>query len=87
MNNESETPWVTASDVGKAEYCPYALYLAKNNVSVSRASKVNMARGNKSHKRWDVERDAAGGGLGRSLLKLVLFALAAALLLFVLSGL
>ena len=49
-------PRVSASDIGKAEYCAYSLYLAKNNVRPSKTSQMNMHKGTIEHRRWDNER-------------------------------
>jgi len=55
----SDYPVVTASDIGKAEYCPYSLYLSRNNVRHSSSSKLRMKKGVSSHRMWDTTRNKA----------------------------
>jgi len=41
--------WVSASDVGRAAYCPHYLELKKRGVKASRQAKAARVRGNASH--------------------------------------
>lgn len=52
----NKTPWVNASDIGKAEFCPYSLYLSKKGIKPSRQTQSKMIEGLKSHQQWDHER-------------------------------
>ena len=54
---KSTIPTVTASDIGKAEYCPYALYLARKKVRPSKKAKQSMRKGTVAHKEWDLLKD------------------------------
>jgi len=41
--------WVSASDVGRAAYCPHYLELKNRGVKASRQAEASRARGNASH--------------------------------------
>lgn len=41
--------WVSASDVGRAAFCPHYLELKKRGVKASRQAEESRARGNASH--------------------------------------
>jgi len=41
--------WVSASDVGRAAFCPHYLELKKRGVKASRQAEASRARGNASH--------------------------------------
>lgn len=43
---------VSASDIGMATFCPYALYLRENGGRPSLEGKKKLRDGKKSHKTW-----------------------------------
>lgn len=47
-----DTPWVTASAVAQAAYCPYQLYLASAGVAPDAAGRRVLADGADDHRRW-----------------------------------
>ena len=79
-----EVPWVSASAVGQATYCPYQLYLARGGAPPDEAAGRALAEGRRTHAAWNVEqRRAADTGrlpsLARSLLPIALAIAALAL--------
>ena len=63
MTTDHNGPSVTASDIGQAARCPYALYLHKQGLDPDRATQQLKARGTRQHERWT--RAQEPGGLGR----------------------
>lgn len=55
MNDINTDVWVNASDVGKAVYCPYSLYLSKQNISPNSEAIAKMAVGTEKHEAWKPE--------------------------------
>jgi hypothetical protein len=46
---EKQKDWVSASEIGKAVFCPHYLELKKNGVEASKRAKIAMERGNIKH--------------------------------------
>lgn len=70
-------PVVTASDIGKAEYCPYSLWLAKQRAPVSKTAKQRMKTGTVAHRKWDKAKDREGQKPLPAYVKLLLVAIVA----------
>ena len=76
-----EVPWISASAVGRATYCPYQLYLARGGATPDEATSRALAVGRRTHAAWNLEqRRTADTGLARSLFRIALAAAALALL-------
>lgn len=58
-------PWVTASDIGTAAYCPYQLYLRCGGAPVDARTAANLASGRLSHQRWNARELTRWDALSR----------------------
>lgn len=57
---ERTPPVVTASAIGQATFCPYALYLSERGAPVSAATTERLARGAETHRDWNASQEADG---------------------------
>ena len=73
------TPTVTASSVGQAERCAYALYLERNGVRPARDAIAARRRGTRAHRSWTRTHDDRVPGRLRALLGWMVLAGAIAL--------
>lgn len=53
MDNNRKTNWVSASDVGRAAYCPHYLELKRNGAKPSQQAVKAMAKGEVSHEAFN----------------------------------
>lgn len=49
--HDNRLPWVTASDIGKASYCPYSLFLQRKGYVPNREASALMVKGTHAHAR------------------------------------
>ena len=76
QQEQHSDPWVTASEIGNAAYCPYQLYLAKQGVRVDRQTKARIARGEQAHRQYNKQRQGRAGASLFLIALAVLFLLA-----------
>ena len=76
--DEVKAPWLDASAVGQAAYCPYQLYLARHGAARDAASLEALERGTAAHARWNVGQRRRRGS--RTLVVVLRVALALVLL-------
>jgi len=63
---EDEVPWVTASAVGQAAYCPYQLYLARSGAERDATAGEALTRGEAVHEHWtEHQRDGSRRAVAR----------------------
>lgn len=81
--NRKKPVSVTASDIGQAARCPYALYLARTGQVPDRQTRRARKRGIEQHARWTRSREPAWAfsRRGRALMMIALV-IALAVLLF-----
>ena len=80
-------PAITASAIGEATFCPYALYLRESGAAPSAASVRRRAEGAEAHETWtERQAPARSAGAWRTALVLLLLGLAAALVVAVVLG-
>jgi hypothetical protein len=48
-------PWVTASQIGQAAYCPYQLYLQTKGAPLSNRTHSSLAKGTAKHQEFNRE--------------------------------
>ena len=51
LSGDNRQPWVNASDIGKASFCPYSLYLKKQGYAPNREASALMEKGTQEHRR------------------------------------
>jgi len=81
--NKREKPWVTASEVGTADICPYQLYLKQKGVKRSEESVQSIRRGNVKHEQYNEQHSRSSSGVWRIILVSILVLAALFLLLLV----
>jgi len=64
-------PTVTASDIGQAARCPYALYLAKNGRTPNQQSQQARRRGTRKHAQWTRNQGRKPFSITKAILVLV----------------
>ena len=79
-------PAITASAIGEATFCPYALYLRESGAAPSAASVRRRAEGTGAHETWTERQTPVRSGTWRTALVLLLLGLAAALVVAVVLG-
>lgn len=69
-----DVPWLTASAIGQAAYCPYQLYLARGGAVRDAASTAALRRGDTAHRAWNARQRADDRSPALALLRRALFA-------------
>ena len=79
-------PTITASAIGEATFCPYALYLRESGAAPSAASARRRTKGTEAHGAWTARQTTVRSSRWRTVLALLLIALAIGLAVAVVSA-